>query len=400
MQGIHMQAGNVIASRARRTPRLLAASACLLLLLSCNSRKHEPTPGTMDNPSSHAGAPALTRSPYGTTGGREITQFTLTNAGGMSVSVIDYGATVTKILVPGRNGEPGDVVLGFDSLGGYLRKDDPYFGCIAGRYANRIAGAKFTLDGKTYTLAANNNGNSLHGGLKGFDKVIWDAAPLAAGDGVKFTYTSADGDEGYPGTLRVEVTYTLTADNGLNLEYSATTDRATPVNLTHHSYFNLSAGAEPTILDHELMLAAGRYTEVNDVLIPTGRLPEVKGTPMDFTAPMKVGARIGEVAGGYDHNWVLNDPGNLAKPAATLYDSASGRFMEVFTTEPGIQFYAGNFLDGTLPGKGGRFYQKHGGLCLEAQHFPDSPHQPSFPNTILRPGETYRQTTIYKFSVR
>ncbi|HLF15562.1 MAG TPA: aldose epimerase family protein [Bacteroidota bacterium] len=350
--------------------------------------------------STAAGAPSVTQSPYGTVEGRDIAQFTLTNAGGMVVKIINYGATVTHVMTPGRDGTMGDVVLGFDSLGGYLRLDNPYFGCIAGRYANRIAGAKFELDGATYTLAANNNGNSLHGGLKGFDKAVWYASPLPGDDGVKFSYHSRDGEEGYPGNLHAEVTYTLSADNALKIEYSATTDKATPVNLTHHSYFNLSGGREPTILGHELMIRADRYTEVNELLIPTGRLPEVLGTPMDFTTPKTIGAGIGAVAGGYDHNWALTEPGISPTPSATLYDPGSGRLMEVFTTEPGIQFYAGNFLNRTLPGKGGMVYPKHAGLCLEAQHFPDSPHRPSFPNTILRPGILYKQTTIYKFSVR
>ena len=383
----------------RRLPRP-AAAAALALLFSCNPQQNDKSPGTMDNSATPAGTPAVTQAAWGAVGGREITQYTVTGAGGMTAKIINYGATVTSLLVKGRDGAAGDVVLGFDSLGGYLRPDNPYFGSIAGRYANRIAGARFELDGRTFRLAANNNGNSLHGGLKGFDKAVWDAAPLASGDGVKFTYHSPDGEEGYPGGLHTVVTYSVTADNALRIEYSATADKATPVNLTHHSYFNLSAGAEPTILRHLLMLRASRYTEVDDALIPTGALPAVKGTAMDFTAPAKVGDGIARVPGGYDHNWALDAPGDLATPAASLYDPSSGRFMEVFTTEPGIQFYAGNFLDGTLPGKGGNTYVKHAGLCLEAQHFPDSPHRPSFPNTILRPGETYRQTTIYKFSVK
>jgi aldose 1-epimerase len=389
------------AAPARRTTVTLAAIACAAALLSCNPRNNESIPETMKNSIPPAtGAPSLTRSPYGTVGGKEITQFTLTNGSGMTVKVINYGATVTHLTAPGRDGTMADVVLGFDSLSGYLRSDNPYFGCIAGRYANRIAGAKFDLDGKTYALAANNNGNSLHGGVKGFDKAVWDASPLSSGDGVKFTYHSADGEEGYPGNLHAEVTYTLTTDNALKIEYSATTDKPTPVNLTHHGYFNLSGGREPNILGHELTLRADRYTEVDERLIPTGRLPEVIGTPMDFRTPMAIGARIGAVSGGYDHNWVLTNPGISSTPCATLYDPASGRLMEVYTTEPGIQFYAGNFLDWTLPGKGGNVYPKHAGLCLEAQHFPDSPHRPTFPTTILRPGGTYRQTTIYKFSAR
>ena len=358
------------------------------------SRTTKMTTGSAD------AAPSVTQAPWGTVTGRPVTKFTIANGRGMKAEIMDYGATVVSLVVPDRDGVPGDVVLGFDELAGYLRADNPYFGCIAGRYANRIAGAKFELDGKKYALAANNNGNSLHGGLKGFDKVVWEAAPLASNDGVKFTHHSADGEEGYPGNLHVEVTYTLTAENDLKIEYSAGTDKPTPVNLTHHGYFNLSAVREPNILNHELTLRASRYTAVDAGLIPTGSLPPVSGTPMDFTAAHTVGARIASVPGGYDHNWVLDSPGLASEPAATLYDPGSGRRMDVFTTEPGIQFYAGNFLDGTLPGKGGRTYPKHAGLCLEAQHFPDSPHHPSFPNTILRPGETYRQTTIYRFSAK
>jgi aldose 1-epimerase len=378
----------------------LAAASFAALLASCNPQRNDSGQSTMNTTSSAGGAATVTQAPYGSVDGKPVTQFTIRNSGGMTATIINYGATVTSLLVPDRDGAPGDVVLGFDSLNGYRRQDNPYFGCIAGRYANRIAGAKFELDGKTYTLAVNNNGNSLHGGLKGFDKAVWDAAPLRSGDGVKFTHVSPDGDEGYPGNLRAEVTYTLTPDNALKIEYAATTDRATPVNLTHHGYFNLSGGAAPDILGHELMIRADRYTEVNEKLIPTGRLPEVIGTPMDFRTPKAIGDGIGAVPGGYDHNWVLTTPGDLSVPSATLYDSGSGRLMELFTTEPGIQFYAGNFLDWSLSGKGGNVYPKHAGLCLEAQHFPDSPHQPSFPNTILKPGETYRQTTIYKFSAR
>ena len=376
----------------------LAAASLALLLASCTTQRNENDGTTMKTtPSERA---AVSQAPWGSVDGKPVMQFTVSNGGGMTATIISYGATVTSLIVPDRDGVPGDVVLGFDDLQGYLRKDNPYFGCIAGRYANRIAGAKFGLDGKSYTLAANNNGNSLHGGLRGFDKVVWDAEPLPSGDGVKLTYRSPDGEEGYPGNLTAEVTYTVTPDNSLKIVYSAVTDKPTPVNLTHHGYFNLSAGKEPTILGHELTLKANRYTAVDDFLIPTGALPAVTGTPMDFVTPYAVGARIGAVPGGYDHNWVLDAPGIGTTPAATLHDPTTGRTMDVFTTEPGIQFYAGNFLDGTLTGKGGRSYPKHGGLCLEAQHFPDSPHRPSFPNTILRPGETYRQTTIYTFSAR
>jgi len=368
-----------------------------LALASCNSGGEKPAG---KGPAEADSSGTITGSHYGTAGDAAVTQYVLKNSGGMRVRLIDYGATITGIEVPDRNGAPGDVVLGFDSLQGYLRPDNPYFGCVVGRYANRIAGASFTLDGGTYTLAANNNGNSLHGGTRGFDKVVWDARPLEGTNGIRFSYDSRDGEEGYPGNLHAEVVYTLSDDNALTIDYTATTDRPTPVNLTSHSYFNLSAGEEPTVLDHVLMIQAERYTAVGEGLIPTGELPEVAGTPMDFREPKRVGRDIGRVPGGFDHNWVLDGAGDISRPKAELYDSASGRFMQVFTTEPGIQFYSGNFLDGTLPGKEGRRYVQHAGLCLEAQHYPDSPNRPAFPNTILRPGETYRQTTIYQFSVR
>jgi aldose 1-epimerase len=297
----------------------------------------------------------------------------------------------------------GDVVLGYDSLSGYLQQSNPYFGCLVGRYANRIANAKFALDGKTYQLAANDHGNTLHGGLKGFDKRIWKASDINTDtvSSIKFSYDSKDGEEGYPGNLHAEVIYTLTSDNQLKIDYTATTDKATPVNLTNHCYFNLSAGADSTILDHELMLKADRYTPVNDKLIPTGKIDSVKGGPMDFTTAKKIGRDLAQVIGGYDHNWVLNKNEDVLVSIGSLYHPASGRYMEIFTTEPGIQFYSGNFLDGTLKfTRGGAKYIKHAGLCLETQHFPDSPNQPSFPNTILKPGEVYKHTTVYAFSVK
>ena len=367
-----------------------------IFLFSCNQASKKNGKETTMNEQSKQ-EPVKTF--YGLAGADSVFQHTLSNAGGMQIKILDYGGTVTNINVPDRDGALGDVILGFDSLAGYLQPGDPYFGCLVGRYANRIAAAKFILDGKTYTLAANNNGNSLHGGLRGFDKVIWNV--ISQNDStLTLSYNSKDGEEGYPGNLHVEVAYSRTADNGLQIGYTATTDKATPVNLTNHCYFNLSAGKDSTILGHELMLKAGQYTAVNDKLIPTGRLPDTKGTAMDFNSPKKIGMEIGKVEGGYDHNWVLNKKFKEPEIAASLYHPASGRFVEVYTTEPGIQFYSGNFLDGTLVGKEGRRYVKHAGCCLEAQHFPDSPNQPSFPNTILRPGEVYRQTTIYKFSAK
>ena len=339
--------------------------------------------------------------PFGTYDGEPVTKYTLTNPSGIQVSIINYGGTITDIITPDKAGNKGNVVLGFDSLSGYLQKGNPYFGALIGRYGNRIANGKFTLDGKQYTLAANDNGNSLHGGIKGYDKVVWKAEKLAGDSSLQLMYTSKDGEEGYPGNLSVKVIYTLTADNELKIDYTATTDKATPVNLTNHAYYNLSAGKDSTILDHQLMINADKFTEVNDKLIPTGKLPEVKDGPMDFNKEKLIGKDIQQVKGGYDHNWVLNKKGTELEKVAELYHPASGRLMEVWTTEPGLQFYSGNFLDGTLTNtRGGAKYVKHAALCLETQHFPDSPNQPAFPTTILKPGETYRQLTVYKFSTR
>ena len=339
----------------------------------------------------------ITWQSYGKIADELIDQYTLVNTNGMIVKIINYGGIVTNIFVPGINNEKADVVLGFDSLDEYLQKANPYFGCLVGRYANRIANANFILDGQTYHLAANNNGNSLHGGDKGFNKVIWKAIP---GSNLKLFYNSKDGEEGYPGNLDVEVTYSLSEINELKIAYRATTDKATPLNLSNHSYFNLSAGKDATILDHELLLNADIYSQVNKKLIPTGKLPAVKGTPMDFRTSKRIGKDISKVAGGYDHNWVLNKKENMWEPSAILYHAGSGYILEVFTTQPGIQFYTGNFLDGTLTGKNGAKYIKHAGMCLETQHFPDSPNHALFPDTVLRPGEIFQETTIYKFGVR
>ncbi len=370
-----------------------------LLLTFCNNNESKETDAGSPKDSLTTSSSSMNQQSLGKHDNQDVIEYTLKNANGMVVSILNYGGTVTDIIVPDRKGNPGDVVLGFDSLSGYVQKGNPFFGSLVGRYANRIANAKFELDGKTYTLAANNNGNSLHGGQKGFDKVVWTAQP--SDSSLTLTYDSKDGEEGYPGNLHAQVVYTLTGNNELKIDYTATTDKPTPVNLTNHSYFNLSAGASPTIEDHELRVNADRYTIVNDKLIPTGQLPPVKGTPMDFTTPKKIGRDLPSVKGGYDHNYVLNKSGGELSLAATAYDSASGRYMEVFTTQPGVQFYSGNFLNGTLKGgKNGNVYPKHAGFCLETQHFPDSPNQPSFPTTILKPGETYRETTVYKFSTR
>ncbi|HLG38825.1 MAG TPA: aldose epimerase family protein, partial [Chitinophagaceae bacterium] len=304
----------------------------------------------------------ITEKPFGTFEQKPVTEYTITNANGMQVGVINYGGTVTKLIAPDKNGVMGDVVTGFESLDGFLQKGVPYFGALIGRYGNRIANARFTLDGKTYTLAANNGDNSLHGGNKGYDKVYWNIEK--AGDSsLKLTYDSKDGEEGYPGTLKAEVIYTLTADNALKIDYTATTDKATPVNLTNHCYFNLSAGKDSTILNHQLMLNADKYTPVNDALIPTGKIEAVKEGPMDFTTAKMIGKDLAAVKGGYDHNWVLNKNGNALEKVASLYEPDNGRYMEVWTTEPGIQFYSGNFLNGALTNtKNGQKYVKHAAL--------------------------------------
>ena len=343
---------------------------------------------------------SITEKPFGVFENEAVTQYTIANPGGMQVSIINYGGTLTGIITPDKDKKPGDVILGFDSLAGYLQKGNPYFGCLVGRYGNRIAKGKFSLNGQAYQITVNNNGNMLHGGVRGLDKVLWKATKLAGDSSLQLTYTSKDGDQGFPGNLAITVVYTVTADNALKIEYSATTDKATPVNLTNHAYFNLSAGKESTILNHELMIKAEDYTEVDTLLIPTGKLPAVKGTPMDFNTAKPIGRDIAAVKGGYDHNWVLRRSGTALEKVAEVYDLSSGRFLEVLTTEPGLQFYTGNFLDSTLTGKYNRVYGQHAALCLETQHFPDSPNQPGFPTTTLNPGETYHQTTVYRFSVK
>jgi aldose 1-epimerase len=350
----------------------------------------------------------MTVSDYGTVDGTPVKLFTLTNANGMVVKITNYGCIVTEIHVPDKNGKMADVALGFDSLKGYLGKS-PFFGAVAGRVANRIAKGKFSLDGKDYTLAVNNGPNALHGGLKGFDKKVWTQQnsgehPRLHAPWLLLTYRSPDGEEGYPGNLTAAVEYVLTENNSLQIGYMAQTDKPTPVNLTNHSYFNLAGQGNGTILDHVVMIAADQYTPVDDTLIPTGELKSVKGTPFDFTTPHAIGERIKQVGGnpvGYDHNFVLRQPrGDATRPALAVrvQDPKSGRVMEMFTTEPGVQFYTGNFLDGTVTGKGGATYPQYGGFCLEAQHFPDSIHHPNFPSVVLKPGQQYQQTTIYKFS--
>jgi len=372
----------------------------ILFFFACNNSSNSVSKGEAGQSATDSMKATITEKPFGNYYNAPVTEYTLTNSSGMQASILNYGGTITKLMVPDRNGKMGDVVLGFETFGGYMQKKDPYIGALVGRYANRIANAKFTMDGKTYKLAPNNFGNSLHGGNVGFDKVIWNTEKIGDSS-LKLTYQSKDGEEGYPGNLNIQVIYILGADNSLKIDYTATTDQATPVNLTNHSYFNLSAGKDSTVLDHVLKLDADKYTPVNDQLIPTGQIANVKGTPLDFTTPKAIGKDIGSVKGGFDHNWILNKKGNEIQEAATVYDPGSGRYMEVLTTQPGIQFYSGNFLNGDLQlTKEGQIYIPHSGLCLETQHYPDSPNEPSFPNTILRPGETYKQTTVYKFSVK
>ena len=331
--------------------------------------------------------------------GTAVDLYTLTNANGLTAKITNYGTIITELHAPDRSGKIGDVVLGFNNLEQYL-KGHPYFGCTVGRVANRIARGQFTLEGKTYKLAINNGPNSLHGGLKGFDKVAWDAEPQA-GAAIKFSYVSADGEEGYPGKLDVTVVITLTDANELRIDYTATTDKPTPVNLTNHSYFNLAGKGD--ILSHELTLAAEAFTPTDADLIPTGEIKSVKETAMDFTSPKPIGSRIRDIGNkesGYDHNFVLNSGGKSLALAARVYEPTSGRVLEVHTTEPGIQLYTANYLDGSLKGKGGVVYARQNAFCLETQHFPDSVNQPKFPSTILRSGQTYRQTTVHKFSTQ
>jgi aldose 1-epimerase len=370
-----------------------------LLLMSCQggspTAKQEPKDGGKQNLS-------ISKAPYGKLAdGRAVDIYTLANAKGMRVKLINYGAATVSVEVPDRDGKSADVTLGYDTLDGWLT-DTCYFGATVGRYANRIAKGRFTLDGNTYTLATNNGPNHLHGGLRGFNKVLWDAdlveTPQAVG--VKFTYLSKDGEEGYPGNLKVTAVYTLNNENEFKAEFSATTDKATVVNLAHHSYWNLAGPAAGNVLGHELMITADKYVPVDANLIPTGELKPVAGTPMDFTKPTAIGARIAQVEGGYDHTFVLRNQTGKPALAAGAYEPKSGRVLEIFTDQPGVQFYSGNFLDGSVKGKGGIVYQKHFGFCLETQHYPDSPNHPEFPSVVLRPGETYHHVMIHRFSTR
>jgi aldose 1-epimerase len=383
---------------------LLAAVGMAALAAPAGAKRRHHHDGLSVTKSSFGNLPA-------SLGGAAIDRYTLSNSRGMEVSIITYGGIIQSLQVPDRHGDDANVTLGFKDIAGYTSPEyataNPYFGAIIGRYGNRIGGAQFTLDGVTYHLDANNNGNTLHGGFKGFDKQVWDAESFKTSKtvGVRLTYTSADGEGGFPGTLPVKVVYSLDNRNRLWIRYRATTDKPTVVNLTNHAYWNLAGEGSGTIENHLLQLNASHYTPVDSGLIPTGAIDPVAGTPFDFTSFHTIGERIREndqqlVFGrGYDHNWVLDPPKKKGlNVAARLLDPSSGRQLTILTTEPGIQFYSGNFLDGTLYGTSGRQYRQGDGLALETQHFPDSPNKPNFPSTVLRPGETYRTTTVYAFS--
>jgi len=365
----------------------------------------DPTDTTDPNATPSERKMSVTKQSYGTTPeGTEVDLFTLTNNNGLRIKIITYGALMISVETPDRDGKFANITLHRDSLEKYI-EDHPYFGCAIGRYANRIAKGKFTLDDVEYTLATNDNDlNHLHGGTKGFDKQVWQAEEFTPEDGtmvgVTFSLVSPDGDEGYPGEMSASVTYTLSDDNELMMAYTAVTDKPTVVNLTNHAYWNLAGAGSGDILKHELTLNADRYVPTDDELIPLGTVEPVKDAPVDFTTPQTIGSRIDQVEGGYDHCYVLNAPAEagMAVQAATVVEPQSGRVMDIITTQPAIQFYTGNFLDGTVDGSGVA-YQKHDGFCLETQHYPDSPNQPDFPTTVLRPGETYQHTTIHQFSV-
>jgi aldose 1-epimerase len=382
--------------------RVGLAAIALLIQAGCMSMSSSV-------PKSSPGGHEVTREPFGrTSDGHAVELFTLRNIHGIEVRLTNYGGIITSLKTPDRSGRFDDIVLGYDSLNGYLR-NSPYFGAIVGRYGNRIAHGRFTLDGTTYRLAVNNGPNSLHGGVRGFDKVVWKAKPFRneTGTGIALDYTSPDMEEGYPGTLRANVTYTLTDDNRLIVDYQATTDKPTPVNLTQHSYWNLAGDGTRDILGHELTIDADSMTPVDSTLIPTGEISSVAGTPFDFRRPMPIGARIDQrqntqirYGGGYDHNFVLNrGSADVLVHAARVAEPTTGRTLDIYTTEPGLQFYSGNFLDGSITGKAGHVYRHRYGLALETQHYPDSPNHPNFPSTVLRPGQQYRSRTIFAFGV-
>jgi aldose 1-epimerase len=381
--------------------RALTLRLCLsgaLIAIGCGSEPAAPPPA--ETPA----MPAVARAPFGKTpDGQDVEVFTLKNTGGIEVRAITYGGIITSITTPDRHGVAADIALGFDSLEGYL-SEHPYFGAIIGRYGNRIAKARFSLDNIEYRLATNNGPHHLHGGNKGFDKHVW-TPEIIGSNAIRLSRVSPDGEEGYPGTLQVAVVYSLTNYNELIVEYQASTDLPTHVNLTQHTYFNLAGAGNGDVLGHELMIAADRYTPVDATLIPTGELAAVDGTPFDFRTPTTIGARINAAhpqikhGGGYDHNFALNRRGDALQLAARVVEPKSGRVMEVATSEPGLQLYTGNFLDGRIRGKGGLEYPRNGGFCLETQHYPDSPNRPDFPSTVVRPGTMYSTRTVFTFGV-
>jgi aldose 1-epimerase len=377
--------------------RIAAVVLMGLLAVSCAPQTPAPKGRTM-----------VTHKPFGKTAeGAAVELYTLSNAKGMEAGIMTYGGAVVSLTAPDRAGKFGDVLLGLDAVEGY-QKQTAFLGALIGRYGNRIGHGSFTLGGKKYALPKNDGDNTLHGGPQGFDKRIWNAAEVKSAEGpaLEMTYVSKDGEEGFPGTLNVKVIYTLTDNNELKIDYTATTDKETVVNLTNHSYFNLAGAGVGDILNHQVTILADRFTPVDSGLIPTGELRAVSGTPFDFTKATAIGARIGQTdqqlqfGKGYDHNWVLNNSNGSMAKAAEVYEQGSGRVMEVLTTEPGLQFYTGNFLDGTIKGKGGKTYGHRSGFCMETQHFPDSPNKPAFPSTTLQPGQTYHTTTVYRFSAK
>ncbi len=373
----------------------------LASLFACGEPGHEGNDPEITPPST------ITVSDFGSTDEGEAQLYTLTNGNGMKVAITNYGGIITDIIVPDKAGDFEDVALGFGNLEKY-KGEHPYFGALVGRYGNRIGGAKFSLNGQEFSLQANNGPNALHGGPEGFHRHLYEAEEIEQDDavGVELHRVSPDGEEGYPGNLDVTVRYLLTEDNAIRIEYEANTDKPTPVNLTNHSYFNLHGEGQGDILDHVVMIDADRFTPVDNTLIPTGELQSVEDTPFDFTTPTPIGERIDaddqqiEFGGGYDHNYVLNREGDGLQLAATVYEPESGRYMEVFTTEPGLQFYTGNFLDGSVTGKSGQAYAYRSGFCMETQHFPDSPNQEDFPSTLLEPDDSYESMTVYRFSVK